>query len=77
MTAGIWRRVCLLYTSVIISYGAVGLLATVALIFLLPNPEKAGSSADGGEETKLSVKEWIGAVSYTHLRVPSPLPYRT
>lgn len=46
--------------AVIISYGAVGLLATVALIFLLPNSEKAGSSADGGEETKLSVKEWIG-----------------
>ena len=49
--------------AVIISYGAVGLIATIALVFLLPDPEKAGKGQDGGDsgqETKLSMKEWAG-----------------
>ena len=49
--------------AVIISYGAVGLIATIALVFLLPDPEKEGKGQDGGDsgqETKLSMKEWAG-----------------
>ena len=42
---------------------AVGLIATIALVFLLPDPEKAGKGQDGGDsgqEAKLSMKEWAG-----------------
>lgn len=49
--------------AVIISYGVVGLIATIALVFLLPDPdkEKANDRAAGkSEETKLSMKEWMG-----------------
>lgn len=49
--------------AVIVSYGVVGLIATIALIFLLPNPDKAmeNSAAEGEpEDTRLSMKEWIG-----------------